>query len=197
MYWNKNNGAFACKCIYRKNENNEFYAEHYVSHATEGRFIQHFDVLIAKRKTAVVFVCILCLKEIFDKIRTLLHLPKEIENVCLSFCYCLYKIYSLFYDMNALDNFSTKAIVNSRRRNICNQCMVFLMTSIEAYLMPFLPFFVWKPIAWILTNFVKNSKKFSVRTNRKDWPQNKEYCLVGEHLCHQLTQILSMKSVCI
>ena len=22
--------AFACKCIYRKNENNEFYAEHYV-----------------------------------------------------------------------------------------------------------------------------------------------------------------------
>ena len=145
-------------------------------------------------------MCILCLKEIFDKIRTLLHLPNETENVCLGFCYCLYKIYSLFYDMNALDNFSTKAIVqyvNSRRRDICNQCMVFLMTSIEAYLMPFLPFFVWKPIAWILTNFVKNSKKFSVRTNRRDWPQNKEYCLVGEHLCHHLTQILSMKSVCI
>lgn len=40
--------AFTWKCIYRKNENNEFYAERYVADATEGRFIQHLDVLISK-----------------------------------------------------------------------------------------------------------------------------------------------------
>ena len=87
---------------------------------------------------------ILCLKEIFDKIRMLPHLPEEIENVCLGFCYCIYKIYSLFFDMNVLDNFSTRTIVqnvNSSRRDIFNQCMVYLMTSIKAYLMLFLPFF--------------------------------------------------------
>ena len=102
------------------------------------------------------------------------HLPEEIENVCLGFCYCIYKIYSLFFDMNVLDNFSTRTTVqyvNSSRRDIFNQCMVYLMTSIKAYLMLFLPFFRWKPITWVLTNFIKNSKIFLVRTNQRDWPK--------------------------
>ena len=95
--------AFAGKCIYSKNENNEFYAENCVAGATEGRFIQHLNVIISKRNNAVFCLCILCLKRIFDKIMTPPLLPREIEYVCLGFVYCFNKIYKLFDDMNVLN----------------------------------------------------------------------------------------------
>ena len=192
--------AFTWKCIYRKNENNEFYAERYVADATEGRFIQHLDVLISKRNNAVVCLCIPCLKIIFVKIMALPRLPRGIECVWFGYVYCFNKIYKLFYDMNALNSFSTRTIVqyvDCHHRDICNKCMVYLMKSIKPYLMPFLPFFAWKPITRILTNFVNNLKKLLVCTNRRDWHENKGYFLMGEHWCHHLTQILSMKLVSI
>ena len=88
--------------IYRKNKNNEFYAEHCVADATDWNFFQHLNVLISKQNNAVVCLSILCLKRIFDKIIKPLLLPRENEYVCLGFVCCFNKIYKLFYDMNAL-----------------------------------------------------------------------------------------------
>ena len=132
IYWD-NNEAFACKCIYRKNKNNEFYAEHCVADATEGMFFQYLNVLISKQNNAVVCLSILCLKRIFDKIMKPLLLPREIEYVCLGFVYCFNKIYKLFYDMNALNMFFNKDHCSvCWLSDICNECMVYLMTSIKS-----------------------------------------------------------------
>ena len=105
-----------------KNKNNEFYAEHCVADATDRKFFQHLNVLNSKQNNAVVCLSILCLKRIFGKIMKPLLLPREVEYVCLGFV-CFNKIYKLFCDMNALNSFSTRTIVQYV------DCQIFVMNA--------------------------------------------------------------------
>ena len=104
--------AYACKCIYRlcdihtignvSETRKCMYLEMHLRYVREGLFV-HLDVMIAKRKDLVVFVCINCLFKVYRRISFVQDIPKEFEFVCLSYHKCFANIDYMFYEMHEKD----------------------------------------------------------------------------------------------